>query len=283
MRFVPIEFHPKALAEYSALFTACFPGTDRFTVEYLEWLYVRNPDGRAFGFDARDGETLAAQYVCIPAQVSIDGKSVRMLLSLNTATHPQFQGKGLFTKLAAMTYEAAAAQGYDGIYGVANANSTPGFVRKLGFQLVRPLEAMVGLGKVGGRAGMSDSPPAFERLWSSEALEWRCANPYNPVARRRRGDYWQFHSSAAGPWLQAYAELALPPSIALAPAGKSVSPMRLYLGLVPDEVRGFGTYVSIPQRLRPSPLNLIYRSLAAPGKQLDPARIRFSFLDFDAY
>lgn len=283
IRFAPIEFDQPALAGYNALFNACFPGTDKFTTRYLEWLYVANPDGRAFGFDAWEGEVLAAHYVCVPAEASIDGQRVRVLLSLNTATHPQFQGQGLFTKLAAMTYDAAAAVGYAGVYGVANANSTPGFVRKLGFQLVRPLEALVGVGGIGSRARAAATPPAFERVWSQAALEWRCASPVNPVRRRRHHEAWQFHAPAFGPWMHAYAELTLPATLDLPPTGAPLTPLRLYLGLVPDAERRFGGYVEIPKRLRPSPLNLIYRPLAGAAGQLDPARIRFSFLDFDAY
>jgi GNAT superfamily N-acetyltransferase len=282
MQFVPIRFDDKALAEYGALFSECFPTTKRFTPEYLSWLYLHNPDGHAFGFDAREGDVLAAQYVCIPAQANIDGQLMRVLLSLNTATHPQFQGKGLFTKLAAMTYEAAEAAGYAGVYGVANANSTPGFVRKLDFQLVRPLEAMVGVGGIDSASSTSGAA-AFERVWSTAALEWRCANPYNPVARRRQGGTWQFHAPAAGPLLQAYAELTLPGEIDLAPTGAPASPLRLYLGLMPDEIRRFRGYLSIPQRFRPSPLNLIYRPFTTKDTRLDPTRIKFSFLDFDAY
>jgi hypothetical protein len=36
-------------------------------------------------------------------------------------------------------------------------------------------------------------------------------------------------------------------------------------------------------RLRPSPLNLIYRSFSPDVTALDASRIAFSFLDFDAY
>lgn len=283
MQFAPIGFDQPMLAEYSALFAACFPGTNRFTSEYLSWLYLQNPDGRAFGFDARDDTgVLAAHYVCIPAQARIDGRIVRVLLSLNTATHPRFQGQGLFTRLAAMTYEAAAAAGFEGIYGVANANSTPGFVRKLGFQLVRPLDALVGVGRIGA-AGNTAPTLAFERIWNSQALAWRCASPYNPVSCRRRGNTWQFHARAFGPWVSAYGELALPADVALPSVSAPLSPVRLYLGLMPDEAKRFGGYTSIPQRFRPSPLNLIYRSLAAPDSRLDGRRINFSFLDFDAY
>ncbi|MYM99088.1 GNAT family N-acetyltransferase, partial [Rugamonas sp. FT81W] len=84
---------------------------------------------------------------------------------------------------------------------------------------------------------------------------------------------------------RAYGELALPAGAA--PDANQVAggwaPARLFLGLVPDNERRFTGYPSIPQRLRPSPLNLIYRSLSGRVAQLDPAAIRFSFLDFDAY
>lgn len=282
MQFTPIGFDQATLAEYSSLFSACFPDAGRFTPEYIAWLYVQNPDGPAFGFDAREDGVLAAHYVCIPAQARIDGRSVRVLLSLNTATHPRFQGQGLFTRLAAMTYEAAAAAGFEGIYGVANANSTPGFIRKLGFQLVRPLEALVGVGRTGA---VEDSglPLAFARIWTEPALAWRCASPYNPVSSRRGGKTWRFYARAFGPWVHSYAELDLPAEVARKAGSAPVSPFRLYIGLMPDEAKRSGAYVSIPQRLRPSPLNLIYRSLATPGSRLDQTRISFSFLDFDAY
>jgi len=281
MNFAPVQYDQDHLARYSALFGACFPGVGKFTPDYLAWLYLANPDGKALGFDAWDGERLAAHYVCVPARAWVEGREVPVLLSLNTATHPDYQGKGLFTKLAAMTFEAGMAAGYDGVYGVANANSTPGFVRKLGFQLVRPLEARIGLG------GLRHAPKAparelsFERSWSGAALEWRCANPHNPVWRRTGDGRSQFYAAAFGQRLPAYAELdtdAAPQRYA-----PGLSPLRLFIGLAPDASSRYGNYLSIPMRLRPSPLNLIYRSFSERVARLDPARIQFTFLDFDAY
>lgn len=283
MHFAPIQHDPATLAKYGDLFAACFPGTHKFTPAYLHWLYVDNPDGPAVGFDAWDGERLAAHYVCIPAQVWVEGKQVRVLLSLNTATHPDYQGKGLFTKLATATFEAGAAGGFDGVYGVANANSTPGFVRKLGFQLVRPLEARVGLGQLGYAPAVDHQALSFVRDWSPAALAWRCANPHNPVHCRTRGARQQFFAAAFGLKLPAYAELngpAHPPAPARAPM---LSPARLFIGLAPDAQASYWNYASIPQRLRPSPLNLIYRSFVPRVASLDASRIQFSFLDFDAY
>jgi GNAT superfamily N-acetyltransferase len=278
--FLPIRFDQPALAQYGALFAQCFPGATRFTSEYLAWQYLHNPDGRAVGFDAWDGEVLAAHYVCLPALVQVDGRAVRVLLSLNTATAPAFQGQGLFTRLAALTYDAGAALGYDGVYGVANGNSTPGFVRKLGFQLVRPLEAMVGVGTLG--TGPMPHQLSFQRSWTCETLRWRCASPYNPVRCRQRGSLWQFHAPALGQRVPAYAELALADGMA-PPATAGVPPLRLFIGLVPDAARGLATFASIPRRLRPSPLNLIYRSFTQRVTHIDPRAVAFTFLDFDAY
>ena len=280
--FAPLRTDTEALARYGALFAACFPDSSKFTPVYLQWLYADNPDGAAVGFDAWDGDQLAAHYVCIPARASIEGVEARMLLSLNTATHPLYQGQGLFTKLAALTFDAGRAAGFDGVYGVANANSTPGFVRKLGFQLVRPLEARVGLGPVGRAPAAPAVAVSFERLWSGAALAWRCANPDNPVRARRQGRRWCFDARAIGP-VRAYAEATLDAADAAPAAAAGWRPLRLYLGLLPQSERRFTGYPSIPQRLRPSPLNLIYRSLSGRVETLDPARIRFTFLDFDAY
>jgi GNAT superfamily N-acetyltransferase len=286
LRYAPVQLDAATLARYGELFKACFPMTDKFSPAYLEWLYLANPDGTAVGFDAWDGERLAAHYVCVPARAWVEGRDVPVLLSLNTATHPDYQGKGLFTRLAAMTYEAGAAQGFDGVYGVANANSTPGFVRKLGFQLVRPLEARIGIGGLRHRARAKAAGLSFERHWSEAALRWRCANPHNPVYVRNEGGKLRFHAAASGHLLPAYAELdadGAPAAPGQGGGAPVLSPLRLFIGLAPDASSNYWNYASIPMRLRPSPLNLIYRSFSPRVSQLDPARIAFSFLDFDAY
>jgi GNAT superfamily N-acetyltransferase len=281
--YKPMQFDELTLPAYQSLFQACFPSTDKYSNAYLHWLYLDNPDGRAVGFDAWDGDRLAGHYACIPAAARIDGQAARVLLSLNTATHPDYQGQGLFTKLAQMSYQQGMQSGYQGVYGVANASSTPGFIRKLQFQLVRPLEARIGIGSLGARDDRSE--PVFERIWSEQSMRWRCASPANPVSARRAGNHWQFRAAAMPPWLCAYAEVraietALPASPAPRHAG---TPMRLFLGLLPDAAGGLSTYIPIPTRLRPSPLNLIYRSFTQGSGTLDPRAIRFSFLDFDAY
>lgn len=281
MDFMPVRCDEAAYADYVRLFSDCFPGVDKFSRDYLDWLYCGNPDGQVVGFDARDGERLAAHYVCIPARAQVGSTEVRVLLSLNTATQPEYQGQGLFKKLAELTYAAGAAQGYDCVFGVANANSTPGFTRKLKFQLVGPLQASVGFGPLGIDFSRKASLQ-FQRFWSPQALAWRCACPVNPVIARIGRDRTTFLAPALlGGACMAVAELGGAEAVSV--AGGIGSPLRLFIGRIPPTWRALALYTDIPDRFRPSPLNLIYRSLSGRVEAIDPHAVFLSFLDFDAY
>jgi GNAT superfamily N-acetyltransferase len=281
MNFSPVQCGEATYTDYVRLFADCFPSVDKFNREYIDWLYRRNPAGEVVGFDARDGDRLAAHYVCIPARAKVAGEDVDVLLSLNTATHPNYQGKGLFTQLAELTYAAGAQRGYDCVYGVANANSTPGFTRKLGFQLAGPLQARMGIGSLGIDFSREVSLQ-FRRLWSPQALAWRCICPANPVYARVGHNGTTFLAPALyGNTIMAAADIDI-----AVPDNRRVhltSPFRLFIGCVPPAWQRFSFYADIPRRMRPSPLNLIYRSLSGRIKTIDPKAVFISFMDFDAY
>lgn len=280
IEFSPVRCDEAAYADYVRLFSDCFPGVDKFSRDYLDWLYRCNPDGQVVGFDAYDGDRLAAHYVCIPARARVGGDDVTVLLSLNTATHPDYQGKGLFTKLAERTYAAGAERGYDSVYGVANANSTPGFIRKLGFQLVGPLKACVGVGRLGIDFSREASLQ-FRRTWSKESIAWRCASPANPIETRVKQGRTTLLADVPNSPITVAADMDLTASVEQ--KLKTVSPLRLFLGKVPSAWQRTALYAEIPNRFRPSPLNLIYRSLNGRVSEIDSEAVFLSFIDFDAY
>lgn len=284
MRFERCTFSEHDLARYAELFSACFPAAGKLgNAAYLQWLYTRSPLGQAVGFNAIDGDRLAAHYICTRALIELDGVATPALLSLNTATHPDYQGRGLFTRLAELTYEAGAAEGAGLVYGVANANSTPGFLRKLGFQLVEPLESRVGMGPLGRFDWPRMASAArLRQAWTPDYLAWRCANPANPVRiTRMRDGHAGLVADTGRPMLRAWAEI--PMAAAHGIAEPTTAPtFRVWLGLVPRGHGRFGLYPRLPERLRPSPLNLIFRPLAGQGA-LRAGESLFSFLDFDAF
>jgi hypothetical protein len=282
MKIIPIQLDAERIALYSALLKACFPDTPanarKFSIESLVWLYTQNPEGLAIGFDAFDEDKLVAHYVCIPSTITGASGRLKALLSLNTATAAQYQGKGLFTQLAKTTFAAATEQGFACVYGVANQNSTPGFVQKLGFNLVGPLQALIGLGRL--CPPKPNSSLQFQRSWSMAALKWRCANPANPIRVCRRSGCDIFYADTGYPLIDACVE-QLGHEFSTDPFCVQQWKFKLMLGLFPQGVPS--TYFRIPDFLKPSPLNFIFKSLD-PAVSI-PARhaVHFTFLDFDAY
>ena len=274
-----ISLDAATLSRYAELFLHCFPGARHLDAGYLEWLYCANPAGPAVGFDAWSGDRLAAHYACIPVDAFVAGASARLALSLNTATHPDFQGRGLFTRLAQCTYDAAAASGLAAVYGVANANSTPGFVKKLGFTLVRPLDALVGLGSL---PSCHSGAVQFARRWTSESLAWRVSSPARPYRLVRHDGGVAAEAPAGYPGLKAWDELDTG-AASMGSLQRPTHALKLHLGLRPADAVRRGAWMEIPKRLRPSPLNLIYRPLLA-GQSVPAAdAIRLGQLDFDAF
>lgn len=273
----------EALERYATLFRVCFPGANHLTPAYLRWLYRDNPCGRVVGMDALVDGVLAAHYVCVPAAISFRGVETRALLSLNTATHPEYQGRGLFTKLAELTYDLGQGKGFSSVYGVANANSTPGFLRKLGFQHVASLDARIGLGRPADIDwGGVERDAEFCRKWSPEQLQWRMCNPANPLGFSRIGaDGSAFHAKTDKRGVIVWGEV---PQVldGIAETRPGMFLPRLFLGLYPHGAATRRLSIDIPGWARPSPLNFIYRSLREDHR-INPHAVSFSFLDFDAY
>ncbi|HZZ30598.1 MAG TPA: GNAT family N-acetyltransferase [Phenylobacterium sp.] len=271
----PAGATPAQLEAYGRLLNTAF-ATTKFNTAALAWRYRDNPAGTVVGADAWDGESLVAHYVTCPLEARIDGEVVKGLLSLNTATHPDYQGRGLFTTLAERAYEQGAAAGYGFVIGVANANSTPGFLRKLGFQDVGRLHAGV-LAAVPRR--FSDAPVQYQGAWRRDLLAWRLANPDGRYAVARRGEL-------IGVWARTHLPLvrcgAFLRDVEAQPTGGAPLAATLFLGLEPR--MNLGAFLPIPERVRPSPLNLIWRRLGttAPAS-LRPEAVSLNFLDFDPY
>lgn len=60
-------------------------------------------------------------------------------------------------------------------------------------------------------------------------------------------------------------------------------PLKVWLGLDPAMDWKRSAYVSIPPRLRRSPLNLVIRDLTGGSLAPDPARMTFRAIDFDPW
>jgi GNAT superfamily N-acetyltransferase len=271
----PVETTAEALAEVVDLFVR--GGSLRTTyTPYLDWLYRQNPLGKVVGFNAYHDGRLAAHYVAIPTRASLFGREERGLLSLNTRTDEAHQGQGLFTRLAKRTYERAQAEGFGFVIGAANENSVQGFTKKLGFQHVGQLETRLLLAP----RPLQWSGLDYESAWTPDTLSWRLSNPGNRYWSARQQDRRLILGSS-----RRFTALLdhVPEGAAsdIQPVGSSLGPA-MWVGLNGERCWRGLVNMSAPAWMKRIPLHFIFRDLQGE-RRLDPARVRFSSLDFDAY
>lgn len=275
-QFIPVDTSSEKIKQYATLLSSVFTDTNKFTVDFLNWQYAQNPMGKVVGYDAYFENELAGHYVTIPVLYTLNGEQKKGLLSLNTATHPKHQGKGLFTQLATKTYEMASNMGYEFVIGVANQNSTHGFLKKLGFYLIAPLDVKIGMGKI--NLENNHSKYKWKSLWNKESMSWRLSNP--AITYFKQNKILLAHTGKMG----IHAVMAQSKLIAEnnSPKTKSFAPFKTWIGIADQKNLGM-FYFTLPNKLKPSPLNLIFKDLKGNLPFLKKEDVCFDLLDFDAY
>ena len=284
-KFKKIDLSKEGISQCSQLLATVFAGTTIYSPEYLDWEYNQNPLGQAVGFNAFLNDELAAHYVTIPVCAKIFGKETKGLLSLNTATHPNHRGKKLFTQLADLTYQYGREMGYQFVVGVANANSTPGFINKLGFQLIAPLSVKISLGYFKNKKNKNTVKFDFIRIWDKETLAWRLSNPQARYHTVNKKDH--FFITAPTKKLGIFAIIGRFDNNLLPDFCDKKSylkpPQKIWIGIDPNIQWSKLRHFNLPEKLKPSPLNLIYKDLSNLSIKLDPLKIKVQAVDFDAY
>ncbi len=277
-RFEPLEHDARGYERISKLMREVFPKARHLTARYFEWHYGGNPDGQAIGCNAFAGDELVGHMAAHVFPCRLEGEDRRGMYTVNGAVHPRHRGRRLQSGISAAMFEEAARLGYAFCLATGNKWSTGPLLTR--FKMVRPLEACLGFGLPA--RDEAARPPSFERLWSDEALRWRLANPEGRYSAVRSGDRSAILSATGLPGISAILHQGRA-SDGLAGLGPSSAPIRLWLGLDPALDWKGSAFLPIPMRLRPSPLNLVYKDLTGGDFVPDPDRIVFRGLDFDAY
>lgn len=277
----------EAIPEYINLHRTCFPNSPTPSLDYFKWLYSENPAGNAVGADAWCEDVLVGQVIAVPASYVLKDVPVNGVLAVNVAVHPKFQGRLLFKKLGLEMCEYAREDGFGFVIGVANRQATPGWIRHMGFQLVQPLDAVVGFGDLGiNHANSMPFPIELRHAWSPDALKWRLKNPKNKVhlVLDCSSKLIKTFASSGTIGLSAYAELPYcDQEYPFVPKKKDFKLLpRVFLGLIPNH-EFKSNYLKIPDRYKPSPLNLIYKNLIDTEDKITPGSCFINFLDFDAF
>lgn len=277
-RFEPLDHGRPGYERVSALLREVFPKARHLTPDYLEWHYGGNPDGKAVGCNAFAGDELVGHMAAIVFPCRLDGEARRGMYTVNGAVHPGHRGRRLQSRISAAMFEEAERLGYAFCLATGNKWSTGPLLTR--FKMMRPLDARIGLGLP--RLRETGVQPSFERIWSEEALRWRMANPEGRYAQVRSAGQSAILAATGLPGVGAILHQE-PGRESPAPAGPAPGPLRLWLGLDPRIDWKGSAFLPIPMRLRPSPLNLVFKDLTGGGFLPDPDRIVFRGVDFDAF
>src|SRR6185295_16087830 len=253
------------LPEIAALLDEVFPQAQGGPhLPDLEWLYLRHPLGRAWYVNARDANGALIAHYAVMASAPLDAEpyaSLRTFFSLNTAVHPGAKVPGLMVLTARTLFKHLQSLGPTLILGAANENSFIGFTRFLGFRSLGRLALRGVFPYMLPRRG---APRALR--FDEAVLRWRVERPGTRMfAVAQHGAVLRCGMKAHGLPMDAILSVDLPREavarLSLPEAPRTLPSMapRLYASFPPD-----APGIPVPERLRPSPLEYIFR-LLAPG------------------
>lgn len=270
-RFMLADLSREEIARTSALLRLVFPNAPYLTANYLSWLYGQNPDGPAVACNAFSGDELVGHMAAIPVQARVSGADLGGMILYNGAIHPAHRGQRLQSHISAAMFEEGVRRGYSFCLAIGNRYSTGPLLTR--FEMITPLEARIGLGRLRRH---KERTPSFERLWSPERLDWRLRNPRR--AYSVRGGHIYAATGKTG------IAALMHENVLLADQGaEPTGPLRLFLGLDPGAAFARSGYCPIPRLLRPSPLNLMWRNLAGDTPMPDSKRFMIRAFDLDYY
>ena len=284
--------------------------------QYLRWLYDENPAGPGI-WDSTDEEdgVRVAHYALIPQTWRNADGPQPFVFSLNAVTHNRAQKSGYFKKIGDTIYDRAAAAGKKGIIAVPNANSTPAAIKywKYEFLMQMPVRMVFPRPARGSESHWLDeqyrSSDAFAEViadldahpadgwtcsYSPDYLRWRLAQPHarysmhiteHVVGISARSDYRGFPITVIIKMLPRPGVDTTTTPVSGAPVVAAAcrhhrTPVALYSGFnARVSLPGF----ELPLRVRPVPLNLIYKSLSDDVPQQGFRLDTYEFLDMDAF
>jgi GNAT superfamily N-acetyltransferase len=115
---------------------------DRFDA-FFSWKHEHNPFGRSPGWVAADDGTVVGFRTFMRWEYQkADGEVICAVRAVDTATHPRYQGRGIFRRLTLQALDDLRADDVALVFNTPNEKSRPGYL-KMGWAPVGRLDATV--------------------------------------------------------------------------------------------------------------------------------------------
>lgn len=114
---------------------------------FFEWKHRRNPFGPSLAWVARSGGRIIGLRTFMRWEFEQSGRTIRAVRAVDTATHPDHRGTGVFSRLTAHGLDGVREAGVSFVFNTPNRQSRPGYL-KLGWKPAGRVPLLVGLGAV---------------------------------------------------------------------------------------------------------------------------------------
>ena len=136
--------------------------------DLFRWKHLENPFGTSPIWVAEEGDRLAGYRAFMRWEFDgPDGRRWRAVRAVDTATHPDFQRRGIFRQLTMQGVEEMTAEGVDIVFNTPNIRSRPGYL-KLGWRDVGRLPVAARPTGLRSVARLRGARAAAEK-WSEES------------------------------------------------------------------------------------------------------------------
>jgi len=106
--------------------------SERQTPELFLWKHFENPFGKSYGLLAIDSDKIVGARMFMFWEFSNGRETIRAIRPVDTITHSDYRGKGIFKKLTLQGLNDCKKE-YDIIFNTPNKNSLPGYL-KMGWE-----------------------------------------------------------------------------------------------------------------------------------------------------
>ena len=99
------------------------------SLEYWKWKYKRNPAGSPVIWLAEHDNKIVGHYGIIPVRMKVGNTYLTGSFACDAATHPKYQGRGVFSSIVNRCYADAAQNDLPMTYGFARYQLGPTYKR----------------------------------------------------------------------------------------------------------------------------------------------------------
>ena len=156
---------------------------DDLHARLFAWKHRENPFGVSPAWVATVDDEIVGFRTFLRWEFVVDGEPVRAVRAVDTATHPDHRGRGVFAGLTAHALDALRDDGVAFVFNTPNDQSRPGYL-KMGWRPVRRLAVLARPGSVGALGRIARARTAADKWSLPRRAVCRPPRPSAPAARR---------------------------------------------------------------------------------------------------